>query len=120
VNRLSYLGDRNRATARFKVTRRRAACTLGVEGGADMAPKRAPTRPKEQAMKSLLDPSFKYVPSVSTDLRRTFARVRKQQAQQRVTVVPLPKRSIKETAPELVRRCIDEPASFRRHERRKG
>lgn len=27
-------------------------------------------------MKSILDPTFKYVPSTSTDLRKTFARVR--------------------------------------------
>jgi hypothetical protein len=36
-------------------------------------------------MKSLLDPTFKYVPSTSTNIRRTFARVRKQLAQQRAT-----------------------------------
>lgn len=29
-------------------------------------------------MKSILDPSFKYVPSVDTDLRKTFARVRRE------------------------------------------
>ncbi len=45
-------------------------------------------------MKSLLDPKFKYVPSVSTDIRRTFARVRKQQAQQRAPVVLLPTRDV--------------------------
>jgi hypothetical protein len=31
-------------------------------------------------MKSILDPSFQYTSSVSTDLRKTFARVRKEQA----------------------------------------
>lgn len=31
-------------------------------------------------MKSILDPSFKYVDSTSTDLRKTFARVRREQA----------------------------------------
>jgi len=56
-------------------------------------------------MKSLLDRSFKYVPSESTNIRRTFARVRKQQAQQRATA-----------AIELVRKSIDEPTSRRRHE----
>ncbi|MEO8739996.1 MAG: hypothetical protein ABI537_09870 [Casimicrobiaceae bacterium] len=30
-------------------------------------------------MKSLLDPSFRYVPSQQTDLRKTFARVRQEQ-----------------------------------------
>ncbi|MCC7041079.1 MAG: hypothetical protein IT516_12295 [Burkholderiales bacterium] len=29
-------------------------------------------------MKSILDPSFRYVPSVETDVRKTFARVRRQ------------------------------------------
>lgn len=31
-------------------------------------------------MKSILDPSFRYVNSASTDLRKTFARVRREQA----------------------------------------
>jgi hypothetical protein len=30
------------------------------------------------AMKSLLDPSFRYVPSIRTDIRKTFARIRKE------------------------------------------
>ena len=29
-------------------------------------------------MKSILDPSFKYVPSTQTDIRKTFARVRRE------------------------------------------
>ena len=29
-------------------------------------------------MKSILDPSFRYVPSTSTDLRKTFSRVRRE------------------------------------------
>ena len=29
-------------------------------------------------MKSILDPSFHYVPSAQTDLRKTFARVRRE------------------------------------------
>ena len=29
-------------------------------------------------MKSLLDPSFRYVPSIRTDVRKTFARIRKE------------------------------------------
>ena len=28
-------------------------------------------------MKSILDPTFQYVPSASTDLRKTFARIRR-------------------------------------------
>jgi hypothetical protein len=29
-------------------------------------------------MKSLLDPSFRYTPSIRTDIRKTFARIRKE------------------------------------------
>lgn len=32
-------------------------------------------------MKSILDPSFRYTPAVATDVRKTFARVRKEQEQ---------------------------------------
>ncbi len=32
-------------------------------------------------MKSLLDPSFRYTPSFSTDLKQTFARVRREMRQ---------------------------------------
>ena len=30
-------------------------------------------------MKTILDRSFKYVPSIQTDLRKTFARIRREQ-----------------------------------------
>ena len=30
-------------------------------------------------MKSLLDPSFRYTKSIDTDIRRTFARIRREQ-----------------------------------------
>jgi hypothetical protein len=33
-------------------------------------------------MKSILDPSFKYTRSVDTDIRKTFARLRLEQARQ--------------------------------------
>ena len=33
-------------------------------------------------MKSILDPSFRYTPSASTDLRKTFARVRREMRRQ--------------------------------------
>jgi hypothetical protein len=33
-------------------------------------------------VKSLLDPTFKYVPSVETDIRKTFARVRREARRQ--------------------------------------
>ncbi len=29
-------------------------------------------------MKSILDPTFRYVPSVETDLKKTFARIRRE------------------------------------------
>jgi hypothetical protein len=32
----------------------------------------------ENRMKSILDPTFHYVPSVETDLKRTFARIRRE------------------------------------------
>jgi hypothetical protein len=32
-------------------------------------------------MKSILDPTFRYYPSVDTDLRRTFQRIRKEMRQ---------------------------------------
>lgn len=34
------------------------------------------------AVKSILDRSFRYTPSTQTDLRKTFARVRREQRQQ--------------------------------------
>lgn len=44
-------------------------------------------------MKSILDPSFHYVPSHATDVRRTFARIRQERetAERRAadTVVPM-------------------------------
>jgi hypothetical protein len=33
-------------------------------------------------MKSIFDPSFRYTNSVETDLRKTFARIRREQRQQ--------------------------------------
>jgi len=33
-------------------------------------------------MKSILDPSFRYTKSVETDLRKTFARIRREQRKQ--------------------------------------
>jgi len=38
-------------------------------------------------MKSILDHSFRYTKSVDTDLRKTFARVRREQRQQAQTQV---------------------------------
>ena len=33
-------------------------------------------------MKSILDPSFRYTKSIDTDLRKTFARIRREQQKQ--------------------------------------
>ena len=42
-------------------------------------------------MKSLLDPTFRYVPSNETDIRKTFARVRRELRQrERCTTLPPP------------------------------
>ena len=47
-------------------------------------------------MKSILDPTFRYTPSAQTDLRKTFARVRRELRKQeqasvaRNNVTPLP------------------------------
>jgi hypothetical protein len=46
-------------------------------------------------MKRLLDPTFKYVPSAQTDIRKTIQREKKRLAEQQQSkaVVPLRKRS---------------------------
>lgn len=38
-------------------------------------------------MRSLLDPTFVYTPAVATDIRKTFARIRAEQAKTRDAVV---------------------------------
>jgi len=43
-------------------------------------------------MKSILDPSFKYVSSVATDIRKTFARVRREQRREKRTTLRMVKR----------------------------
>jgi hypothetical protein len=45
-------------------------------------------------MKRLLDPTFKYVPSGKTDIRKLFARIRREQQQAKPPpAIPLRKRS---------------------------
>lgn len=39
-------------------------------------------------MKSILDPSFRYVPSAETDIRKTFNRVRRELAKTRPASTP--------------------------------
>ena len=45
-------------------------------------------------MKSILDKSFKYTPSAETDIRKTFAKARKELAEQAkpVNVMPIKKK----------------------------
>ena len=43
-------------------------------------------------MKSILDPSFKYVSSVATDIRKTFARVRREQRREKRMTLRIVKR----------------------------
>jgi len=53
-------------------------------------------------MKSILDPTFRYTPSVQTDVRKTFARIRRElraqeakvgsEAEMRANVLSLPRR----------------------------
>ena len=53
-------------------------------------------------MKSILDPTFRYTPSVQTDVRKTFARIRRElraqearpaaETEARANVVSLPRR----------------------------
>jgi hypothetical protein len=40
-------------------------------------------------MKSILDPSFRYTKSVETDLRKTFARIRREQRKQQQEQAPV-------------------------------
>ena len=39
-------------------------------------------------MKSILDPSFRYVPSAETDIRKTFNRVRRELAKSKPSPLP--------------------------------
>lgn len=46
-----------------------------------------------QPSKSILNPAFRYTKSVNTDIRKTFARIRKEQQQQQKTVVQIKRKS---------------------------
>ena len=50
-------------------------------------------------MKSLLDPSFNYVPSIRTDLRKTFARIRREQRAKECRSTPVPFHADSNVAP---------------------
>jgi len=48
-------------------------------------------------MKSILDPAFRYTPSGSTDIRKTFARVRREMRRQSMSPVPRADAAVKVT-----------------------
>lgn len=50
-------------------------------------------------MKSILDPSFRYRSSVDTDLRRTFARIRRQLSKQKQSAAAALKTSARVVVP---------------------
>jgi hypothetical protein len=59
-------------------------------------------------MKSILDPTFKYYPSVDTDLRRTFQRIRHEMRQASIArsegrQPPTPRKIASVAAPRLLR-----------------
>jgi len=57
-------------------------------------------------MKSILDPSFRYTKSIDTDIRKTFARIRREQQKQarmqasesHAIVLPLEQRKVRAAA----------------------
>jgi hypothetical protein len=57
-------------------------------------------------MKSILDPSFRYTKSIETDIRKTFARIRREQQKQarahpcdgQANVLPLEQRKVRAVA----------------------
>ena len=48
-------------------------------------------------MKSILDPAFRYTPSGSTDIRKTFARIRREMRRQAATPAPRADSAVKVT-----------------------
>jgi hypothetical protein len=48
-------------------------------------------------MKSILDPAFRYTPSASTDIRKTFARIRREMRRQSPSVTTRAESAVKVT-----------------------
>lgn len=63
-------------------------------------------------MKSILDPTFRYTPSVQTDIRKTFARIRREQRGNEARVMPRADETLHNVLPILPRRQAA-PASSR-------
>lgn len=56
-------------------------------------------------MKSILDPSFRYTKSVETDLRKTFARVRRELRKQQQEPSPASVEAIRKVLPFPARKA---------------
>lgn len=69
----------------------------------------ATRKPKRPLPPSIMDPDFRYVPSNSTDIRKTFARIRREMAgkQQGATGSPPP-------VPEGTDKTLPAPIPIRR------
>jgi hypothetical protein len=50
-------------------------------------------------MKSILDPKFRYVDAASTDIRKTFARIRREQREEREAAAAAAERAAKVVQP---------------------
>jgi hypothetical protein len=55
-------------------------------------------------MKSILDPTFRYIPSVQTDIRKTFARIRREQRMAEPRAAPSDDEPLSNVLPILQRR----------------
>ena len=56
-------------------------------------------------MKTVFDPSFRYTPSFNTDLKRSFAKIRRAQRAESVKAEPAPAASLGNVSP-ITRRTV--------------
>jgi len=64
-------------------------------------------------MKSILDPTFRYTPSVQTDIRKTFARIRREQRGIEARVMPRADETLHNNVLPILPRRQAAPASSR-------
>jgi hypothetical protein len=64
-------------------------------------------------MKSILDPTFRYTPSVQTDIRKTFARIRREQRGIEPRVIPRADETLRNNVLPILPRRQAAPASSR-------
>ena len=57
-------------------------------------------------MKSILDPTFRYIPSIHTDIARTFARVRREQLDATRAAAAVKADPVEEDDPEACEDCL--------------